>query len=101
MRHTGGMERKRQRLGNLAAVLFGVGGVLVVAGIIVRSRDVENAEQTEFTNRMAHAMDGGRLVSPDPIPATWGGWVVIGVGAVVALAALGLFAYLWVTEESG
>ena len=35
---------------------------------------------------------------PGPFPP---GWVVIGVGAVVALAALGLFAYLWVTEESG
>lgn len=41
-------------------------------------------------------MDGGRLVFADPIPATWGGWVVIGVGVLVAVAGVCLYAYLWV-----
>lgn len=94
--HTGDMSEKRRRIGNVAAVALGVGAVLVGAGIIIRSRDLEKAKQAKFTNRMVEAMDGGRLVSPDPIPATWGGWVVIGVGVLVAVAGVCLFAYLWV-----
>lgn len=94
--HTGDMSEKRRRIGNLAAVMSGVGAVLVRAGIIIRSRDLEKAEQAKFTNRMVEAMDGGCLVSADPIPATWGGWVVIGVGVLVAVAGVCLYAYLWV-----